>query len=123
MGTVYFLIFVGICAAVITWYVVRSLRQPNRNDRKARNKATYYVHRGAHNPVLHTHARSLKPAGVDMWGEHRQHAAGEKHRSESLTASKLQFDSEMDETQPDELKMKAFTYTPTEFFESTGRKR
>jgi hypothetical protein len=58
-----------------------------------------------------------------MWTEHREHAAGEKHHSELLTANKIQFDDEIDEEQSGELKMKEFTYTPTEFFESRGRKR
>jgi len=123
MEAIYFLIIVGVCAAAITWYVARTLRQQSKHDRKSRTKATYYVHQSVHHPVLHSHTRSLKPAGADMWTEHRQHAAGEKHHSESLTANKIQFDDEIEDEQPGELKMKEFTYTPTEFFESSGRKR
>lgn len=122
MRTIYFLIFVGICAAAIVGFMMRAARQQKIKAQKAKSKAVHYAHQTPHSPVLHSHSRSIRPASADMWAEHRQHAAEEKRASETLLARKIQFDDEMDDDSG-ELKMKEFTYTPTEFYESGGRKR
>lgn len=121
MDILYFLIFVGVCAVAIVWFTFRAARLQKIKAQKAKQKATHYEHRASHSPILHSHTRSLKPASADMWAEHRQHASGVRRVSESLIARKVRFDDELEDG-ADELKMKEFRYTPTEFYETGGRK-
>lgn len=123
---IYFLIFIGLCAAGLVRFIFSSDRK-SRQTRHSASKPQYYHQARRHDPLRHNQAR---PLNKDMWGNRRQHAAEEVRGSYSLTARKIVFDSETEAgTQIEEgaetevLSMTEVKYTPTDLYKTSKMQR
>ncbi|HMB60024.1 MAG TPA: hypothetical protein VKN35_08935 [Xanthomonadales bacterium] len=112
MEIIYFLGIVAVCAGCIIWFVVKSHRAENSRQ-KTSNRRAYPLHSPGHHPVLHSHDSHAH--NRDIWSARRRHAAEEQRGAYSLTATKINFDSEVagkDEPE-EEVAMTEIKYTPT----------
>jgi hypothetical protein len=123
MEMVLFLIFVGLCAGGLVWFIVSTERKA-RKSRKSGNISQHYNQVRRHDPLRHNQARPLHLQHNNAWSSRRRHAAEEERGNFSMVARKIRFDSEAEESaEPEDLSMTEFKYTPTDIYKPSKMKR
>lgn len=117
MGTIYFLVFVAVCALAVAWFIFRSHRRRPRVDRrKQRHTEPLYRHRQTSHGLLHSHTGHLPSESHDIWRTRRPHANEEHwdHASSTMTAHHIRSDAEPEpESEAEhEMTMSTIKYTP-----------
>jgi hypothetical protein len=118
MSTVYFLVFVAVCALALVWFSFRSTRKARRSSRTAgrqRHDKPLYRHKMAGHAVLHSHTGHLPSESQDIWRTRRPNAHKEHWEARgTITASRIQSDDEVEQGADDEMTMSVIEYTPEE---------
>lgn len=129
MGTIYFLVFVAVCAVAFVVVIGRSnRRQRKRPDmpkvHAPRHTTPLHRHRTAGHALLHSHDLHGPSEAHDIWHTRRQHAAKERWEpGSSITASRIRSDDEPERGEDDEMSMGVIEYTPEDVTPTGGRKR